>query len=164
MLSHALLDTSLNTQTQEADMGAQCRGLLPVLLTPTSTRLFPFCHRGAGGGVQEERAGGRSGRHDKPRGVHAPDPALTLLLTHCECLKSNSFGLQSPLKEKKGKKCTEGGGGGVLACALLLQSCLTLCDPMDCSPPGSCVGGILQTSTLEWAAMPSSRGSSQPGD
>ena len=45
-----------------------------------------------------------------------------------------------------------------------LQSCLTLCDPMDYSPPGSSVHGILQARTLEWVAMPSSRGSSQPRD
>ena len=42
-----------------------------------------------------------------------------------------------------------------------LQSCPTLCDPMDCSPPGSSVHGVLQARTLEWIAMPSSRGSSQ---
>ena len=42
----------------------------------------------------------------------------------------------------------------------LLQSCLTLCDPMDCSPLGSSVHGILQARIMEWAAMPSSRGSS----
>ena len=47
-------------------------------------------------------------------------------------------------------------------CAKLLQSCLTLCDPMDCSPPGSSVHGILQARTLEWVAMPSFRGSSRP--
>ena len=45
-----------------------------------------------------------------------------------------------------------------------LQSCPTLCDPMDCSPPGSVVHGILQARTLEWVALPSSRGSSQPRD
>ena len=44
-----------------------------------------------------------------------------------------------------------------------LQSCLTLCNPMDCSPPGSSVHGVLQARTLEWVAMPSSRGSSNPG-
>ena len=38
-----------------------------------------------------------------------------------------------------------------------LQSCLTLCDPMDRSPPGSFVHGILQARILEWAAMSSSR-------
>ena len=44
-------------------------------------------------------------------------------------------------------------------CAKSLQSYLTLCNPMDCSPPGSSVHGILQARTLEWVAMPSSRGS-----
>ena len=44
------------------------------------------------------------------------------------------------------------------------QSCLTFCDPMDCSPPGSFVQGILQARILEWAAIPFSRGSSQARD
>ena len=39
-----------------------------------------------------------------------------------------------------------------------LPLCLTLCNPMDCSPPGSSVQGILQARILEWVAMPS------PGD
>ena len=47
---------------------------------------------------------------------------------------------------------------------LVAQLCLTLCDPMDCSPPGSSVHGILQARILEWVAMPSSRGSSWPRD
>ena len=45
-----------------------------------------------------------------------------------------------------------------------LKSCPTLCDPMNCSPPGSCVNGILQARILEWVAMPSPRESSQPKD
>ena len=48
--------------------------------------------------------------------------------------------------------------------AKLLQSCLTLCDAMNCTPPGSSVHGILQAVILEWVAMPSSRGSSWPRD
>ena len=44
------------------------------------------------------------------------------------------------------------------------QSCLILCDPMNCSPPGSSVHGILQARTLEWVAMSFSRGSSRPRD
>ena len=47
--------------------------------------------------------------------------------------------------------------------AKLLQLCLTLCDPMDCSPPGFPIHGILQARILEWVIMPSSRESSQPG-
>ena len=45
-----------------------------------------------------------------------------------------------------------------------LQLCLALCDPMDCSLPGSSIHRILQARTLEWVAMPSSRGSSLPRD
>ena len=37
---------------------------------------------------------------------------------------------------------------------LATQSCLTLCDPTDCSPPGSFVHGILQTRILEWVVIP----------
>ena len=52
----------------------------------------------------------------------------------------------------------------LLGCAKSRQSCLTLCDPMDGSPPGSSVPGILQARILEWIAMPSSRGSYRPRD
>ena len=41
----------------------------------------------------------------------------------------------------------------VSAAAKSLQSCPTLCDPMDCSPPGFSVHGILQARTLEWVAI-----------
>ena len=44
------------------------------------------------------------------------------------------------------------------------QSSLTVCNPMDCSSPGSSVHGIFPTRILEWVAMPSSRGSAQPRD
>ena len=47
--------------------------------------------------------------------------------------------------------------------AKLLQPCLTLCDPMDCSLPVSSVQGILWARTLEWVAMPSSRDLPNPG-
>ena len=39
------------------------------------------------------------------------------------------------------------------AAAKSLQSCLTLCDPIDISPPGSSVPGILQARILEWVAL-----------
>ena len=45
-----------------------------------------------------------------------------------------------------------------------LQSWPTLCDPLDCSPPGSSIYGILQARILEWVAIPFCRGSSQPRD
>ena len=49
------------------------------------------------------------------------------------------------------------------ACSVA-QSCPTLCNPMDCSPPGFSILGILQARILEWVAISSSRGSSQPRD
>ena len=44
------------------------------------------------------------------------------------------------------------------------QSCPTLCNPMDCSLPGSSVHGIFQARVLEWGAISFSRGSSRPRD
>ena len=52
----------------------------------------------------------------------------------------------------------------IAVCAKSLQSCPTLCDPMDCGPPGSSVHGILQARIVNWVAMPSSRGSFRPTD
>ena len=49
-------------------------------------------------------------------------------------------------------------------CAKSLQSCLTLCNTMDCNLPDSYVHEILQARILEWVAMPSSRGFSWPRD
>ena len=46
----------------------------------------------------------------------------------------------------------------------VIQLCLTLCDPVDCSPPGSSVHGSLQARILEWIAISFSRGSTQPRD
>ena len=51
-----------------------------------------------------------------------------------------------------------------VSCVLVTQSCPTLCDPMDCSPPGFSVHGILQARILEWIAIPFTRGTSQPRD
>ena len=48
------------------------------------------------------------------------------------------------------------------AAAKSLQSCPTLCDPINGSPPGSPIPGILQAITLEWVAISFSRGSSRP--
>ena len=50
------------------------------------------------------------------------------------------------------------------AAAKSRQSCPTLCDPMDGSPSGFPIPGILQARTLEWVAISFSRGSSQPMD
>ena len=52
----------------------------------------------------------------------------------------------------------------MIVVVLVTQSCPTLQDPVDYSPPGSSVHGIPQASILEWAASPFSRGSSLPRD
>ena len=51
------------------------------------------------------------------------------------------------------------GNAAAAAAAKSLQSCLTLCDPMDGSPPGSAVPGIVQARTLEWVAISFSKSS-----
>ena len=55
-------------------------------------------------------------------------------------------------------------GGTLGRKVLVVQSCPTLGNPMDCSPPGSPVHGILQARILEWVAISISRGSSWPRD
>ena len=55
-------------------------------------------------------------------------------------------------------------GGRVKAEVLVVQSCLTLCDPMDCSPPGCSVLGILPPRVLEWDVVSFCSGSSRPRD
>ena len=52
----------------------------------------------------------------------------------------------------------------VLIMCLVVQSCLALCDPVPCSPPGSSVHGVLQAKIVEWVAISFSRGSFWPRD
>ena len=62
-----------------------------------------------------------------------------------------------PLRSSCGKSTLtcppESAAAAATATAKLLQLCLTLCDPIDGSPPGSPVPGILQARTLEWVAI-----------
>ena len=73
--------------------------------------------------------------------------------------------IRSWAREETNRQRTEDfhGNENTLFCSVA-KSCLTLCDPMDCSPLGSSVHGILQARILEWVAMFSSRVSSQPRD
>ena len=64
--------------------------------------------------------------------------SLNSLYPSLTCLTSGTLGIKDELK---------------LAAAKLLQSCPTLCDPIDGSPPGSAIPGILQARTLEWVAI-----------
>ena len=52
----------------------------------------------------------------------------------------------------------------LVVCMLVTQLCVTLCNPMDSSPPGSSAHGIIQARILEWVAIFYSRGSSRPRD
>ena len=64
------------------------------------------------------------------------------------------------LKQGRGTPRSPSHGDGCV-CVLVAQSCPTLSDPMDCSPPSSSVHGVFQARVLESVAM-SSRGSSRP--
>ena len=82
----------------------------------------------------------------------------------CVCLYTyTQWNIIQSLKRRK--SCHLGQHGWVLkALVLVAQSCLTLCNPMDCSPPGSPLHGILQARILERIATAFSRGSSWPRD
>ena len=76
-----------------------------------------------------------------------------------------SFDVISRLLERKlAEKDMIGGKMWKKVEVWVAQSCLTLCYPIDWSPPGSSVHGILQARILEWLAVPFSRGSSRPRD
>ena len=79
-----------------------------------------------------------------------PNPGIELGLLHCRQILY--------LLSHQGTKAPY----GVLM--LVSQLCLTLCDPVDCSLPGSSVHGILQERIPEWVAIPFPRGTSQPRD
>ena len=66
-----------------------------------------------------------------------------------------AMGVARMAKPRRGKEKIE---------VLVTQLCPTLCNPVDCSPPGSSVHGISQARVLEWVAISFSRGSSQPRD
>ena len=85
-------------------------------------------------------------RRALPSKVLPGKPGGFTKLSHRDCLFLSCFGLVLDLICR--------------VCVKLLQSCLTLCNPMDCSPLGSSVHGILQAWILEWVAVPFSRGSS----
>ena len=70
------------------------------------------------------------------------------------CLPMQRLWVQPLVMERRSHTCL---------CSAV-QSGQTLCDPTDCSPPGSSVHGTLQTRILDWVAMPSSKRSSSPKD
>ena len=95
-----------------------------------------------------------------------------LLGTNGTCKDHQQGVIQVPLNPTKTQKLRKVIISGIIVninlsmcvCMLSHFSGNWLCNPMDCSPPGSSVHGILQARIPEWVAMPSSRGSSQPRD
>ena len=77
--------------------------------------------------------------------------------------KVNFGKLANALRRVKSFLCDLHFINSAFAC-LATSAVSTLCDRMDCSPPGSSVHGMLQARVLEWVAMSFSRGSSQPRD
>ena len=87
-----------------------------------------------------------------PPPLDLPNPGIETASSAAPALQENSLPLNhqaSPLRL-------------LCVCAKLLQSCPTLCDPMDCSLPGSTVHGILQARNLERVVICFSRGSFRP--
>ena len=90
-------------------------------------------------------------------------------LFHCSSLYNSQDmeTTQVPSKEEWIKRCTI---STLYICTymkvtvLVTQLCPTIFDPIDCSPPGSSVHGILQERILQWVAIPFSRGSFQSKD
>ena len=86
------------------------------------------------------------------------------------CMLTCMTQLSYPINKENDSLDTSDEFGWVIFCnscllaRLVLQLCLTLCDPVDCSPPVSSVRGISQARRLEWAVMASFRGSSWPKD
>ena len=77
----------------------------------------------------------------------------------CHIEEGGQEGNMNRLEGGEGVTGDHSGRKGLLP-AQTPQSCPTLCNLMDCSPPGSSVHGILQARILGWVAMPSSRRSS----
>ena len=88
------------------------------------------------------------------------DPLEEGMATHSSILAGRIPWTEEPARLQS--MDSENETGLSIAQLLLSQSCPTLCNPMDCSLPGSSVHGILQARMLEWVAMPFSKGSSPP--
>ena len=83
-------------------------------------------------------------------GSHIPDSSPWTLMENVDI-------------QRTGPVIRPGSSRGVCVCVCgRAQSCLTLCDSMDCNPPGSSVHGIFQAKILEWVVISSSGGSSWP--
>ena len=91
----------------------------------------------------------------RPSPGNFPNPGIELKSPASSALQGDSWPLSHQSLSVTKHACFH---------AKLLQLCPTLCDPMDCSPPGSSVHGTSQARVLEWVAMPFSRRSFPPRD
>ena len=93
------------------------------------------------------------------KGIEGKKILEEIVAEKCSYLNSPKE-FKNPRKVRRKEKHTE----ALCFCCVCAQWCLTLCDPMDCSPPGSSVHGILQARIAEWVAIPFSKGSSLSKD
>ena len=100
-------------------------------------------------------------KHGRAALVSSQEPQVTFGATPVSCLTDTET---TPPQVEKAHDGQAAAVTSVCAHVCSAQSCPTLCDPVDCSPPGSSVHGTLQARTMGWVAMPSSRGSSRPRD
>ena len=99
--------------------------------------------------------------HRRPLEVSAGDTGeLTEVRQDC----TDSWATQRPGGRNGFKSRWRGTARAMVKWSEVTQSCPTLCDPVDCSPPGSSVHGIHQARILKWVGISFSRGSSQPRD
>ena len=80
----------------------------------------------------------------------------------CQKWSRKKYNFKNHIFLKERNKEQNNGNPDVAMWVSVTQSCLTLCNPMYYSPPGSSVHGVLQARILQWIAMPFSRGSSRP--
>ena len=111
----------------------------------------------------EREVGGGIGMGNTCKPMAVSFQCMTKFTTNKKKIKKKKKQL---LSQSKLRVYFEGRNPECLLCVFLLltQLCLTLCDPMDCSSPGSSVCVILQARVRECTAIPFSRGSSQPRD
>ena len=109
---------------------------------------------------------GDSLTHLHPRAPEQPRPGTELSSPQTHTAHSQRGvplrGRRSGAGTRPGLPTTPRPEPSSLCFSMRAQSCPTLCDPMDCSSPGSSVRGISQARTLEWVAISYSRGSSRP--
>ena len=84
--------------------------------------------------------------------------------TQVSCISRQTLYTESPGKPTIFYNCRPNTQSYSLCGCLVAKSCVTLCNPMDCSLPGSSVHGISETRILEWVSISFSRGSSWPRD